>query len=76
MNNLLYLCEAVDEFADVMKKRLLSKLKQGWHGWDATLTRDLPERMLKNAAQGCVRKDKKSLVDTANLAMMLWREQS
>jgi hypothetical protein len=65
---------AVNEFAAAIKKRLISKYKQGWRGWDGP-----PEcfsadtRLLKNAAVGIVKKDAKSLIDVAALAMMIWR---
>jgi len=64
---------AVDAFAVAMKARLLSKLKQGWSGWDDPHQRaGIADRLLKNASQARERGDEKSLVDVANLAMMLW----
>jgi hypothetical protein len=64
---------AVDEFAVAMKARLESKRKQSWHGWDRMGRADLAERLLMNAAKGATTGDKKSLVDVANLAMMIYR---
>ena len=64
------LYDAVDKFAVEMKLRLNSKRKQGWSGWRHA--KDIPGRLLRNAAKGVVMKDQKSLVDTANLAMFLW----
>lgn len=66
---------AVDEFAEAMKARLSSKRKQGWGGWDDANIPALFDRMSKNmfsAAKG----DKKSLVDVANLAMMIHRQST
>jgi|APSaa5957512576_1039674.scaffolds.fasta_scaffold51002_1 hypothetical protein len=74
-SNKQQLIDAVDEFAEAMKVRLLSKHKQGWGGWDhKNMKPVLAERLLSNAARGSVNKDKKSLIDTANLAMMVWRK--
>ena len=64
---------AVDKFATAMKKRLGTKRKQGWYGWEDPELYDVENRLLRNAAQGITGKDKKSLVDVANLAMFLWR---
>jgi len=64
---------AVDEFAAAMKKRLNTKRKQGWGGWEDPELCDAEARFLRNAAQGVIVKDKKSLVDVANFAMFLWR---
>jgi len=67
------LCEAVDEFAEDMKKRLISKQKQGWSGWGwYESEHNIADRMLLNASHAREHRDKKSLVDTANLAMMIW----
>jgi hypothetical protein len=74
MSEIKDLNAAVDEFTEAIKARLLSKYKQGWRGWDGP-----PEcfsadtRLLKNAAVGIVKKDGKSLIDVAALAMMIWR---
>ena len=68
--------DAVDEFAAAMKKRLLSKQKQGWYGWDQPNIYNTSNRLLRNASQVVVRNDPKSMVDVANLAMMLWRKKT
>lgn len=69
-----YLDEAVDEFAAAMKKRLHSKQKLNWTGWDGRgMMDEFYDRMLRNAAQALVKEDKQSLVDVANFAMMLRR---
>ena len=66
---------AVDAFAAAMKARLMTKLKQGWGGWDEGRWQEsIAERMLLNAARAKEHRDEKSLIDTANLAMMLWRK--
>jgi len=64
---------AVDEFSALMKARLRSKAKQGWAGWQGMGDGDLGARLLMNASKGVVNSDKKSLVDVANLAMMIMR---
>lgn len=63
---------AVDEFAAAMKARLRSKARAGWTGWDRMGRAELGGRLLNNAASGAVKGDQKSLVDAANLAMMIW----
>ena len=78
------LCEAVDEFAEAMKKRLLQKQKQGFCGWDNGDVTDygLPTRLFNKAAQVYViinysskqRIIGKLLVDIANFSMMIWRK--
>lgn len=62
---------AVDKFASAMKKRMLSKAKKGWHGWD-TCYPNIAVRLQRNAASAALNSDQKSCVDTANLAMMIW----
>jgi hypothetical protein len=69
------LFDAVDKFAEAMKERLLSKHKQGWSGWDCYDALNLRNRMLLNASHAREHGDKKSLVDTANLAMMVWHKR-
>ena len=65
---------AIDEFAAAMKRRMRSKRKQGWGGWNhGEMKRDLLERMLTNAATAFSSADEKSLIDTANFAMMVRR---
>ena len=65
--------EAVDAFAAAMKARLHSKAKQGWSGWQHMGRKQLGERLLMNAAKGATKDARKSLVDVANLAMMIHR---
>ena len=67
--------DAVDEFAAAMKARLCSKAKQGWRGWEDMDCVSLGHRLLKNAASAVIDGDKKSLVDVANLAMMIYRQK-
>jgi hypothetical protein len=76
MSQVSELEQAVDEFAAAMKARLRSKAKQGWRGWDHMGREDLGSRLLTNAASGAVKGDAKSLVDVANLAMMIHRSGS
>ena len=77
MNEKQEITEAIDAFSDEMKKRMLSKKKQGWSGWEH-LTRSIYNgsgRLLMNAAKAAITGDKKSLVDVANLAMMIHRNE-
>lgn len=76
MSEVSELEQAVDEFAAAMKARLRSKAKQGWGGWSHMGRESLGPRLLMNAAKGAVRGDKKSLVDVANLAMMIHRTEA
>ena len=71
------LSDAVDQFAEAMKKRLFTKYNQGWHGWNGEfgIRGDIPDRMLKNASHARETKSPKSLIDTANFAMMIWNER-
>ena len=62
---------AVDAFSAEMKKRMHSKRRQGFRGWDV-LDCDIEGRLLKNAAKASIDHDGKSCVDAANLAMMIW----
>lgn len=73
MSEISELEQAVDEFAAAMKSRLRSKTKQGWDGWQGMGRECLGERLLMNAAKGATKADKKSLIDVANLAMMIHR---
>ena len=73
MSEVSKLEKAVDEFAEAMKARLRSKAKQGWRGWNNMGRECLAERLMMNAAKGATQDDKKSLVDVANLAMMIHR---
>lgn len=63
--------KAVDKFAVAMKARLRSKSKQGWRGWEHMGREHLGGRLLINAAKGATKHDQKSLIDVANLAMMI-----
>ena len=72
MNAQEELSMVVDKFAEAMKKRLLSKLKQGYRGWQAPDDYDIPNRLLRNAAEAVVKGNEKSFIDTANLAMFIW----
>ena len=76
---------AVDEFAEAMKVRLIQKQKQGFGGWDDSgiYAHSIPTRLFAKAAQmyailnyPSLKKElkKKTLVDIANFAMMLWRK--
>lgn len=71
--------QAVDHFADAMKRRLNAKRKEGFHGWDTGSFHsfEIPNRLLTKAALvfalGHTVK-KKVLVDIANLAMMLHKK--
>lgn len=71
MSEISELEQAVDEFAAAMKARLRSKAEQGWSGWQYMGREQLGSRLLMNAANGATKEDQKSLVDVANLAMMI-----
>lgn len=66
---------AVDEFAGEMKKRLTQKAKEGYEGWDG---KHPEEDLLTQIEDDCINigvdvdDDKKTCVDIANRAMMLW----
>jgi hypothetical protein len=75
MNDIEELEKAVDAFAEAMKIRLRTKQKQGWHGWKTVGKEQLGGRLLLNAANGAIKGDKKSLVDVANLAMFIHRNE-
>jgi hypothetical protein len=66
--------KAVDKFAEAMKARMISKAKQGWSGWRGMERKHFDDRLLWNAAKA-VNGDKKSLVDVANFAMMIYRHK-
>jgi hypothetical protein len=61
--------ECIDRFADAMKKRMHSKRKSGWSGWDDN---EYPDRLLRNAADAAINGNAKSAVDCANFCMMTW----
>ena len=73
MSEISELEQAVDNFAVEMKARLRSKAKQRWSGWQDMGRGSLSDRLLSNAARGAINTDPKSLVDSANLAMMIHR---
>lgn len=62
---------AIDCFASEMKKRVLGKQMEGYHGWDDPDVwdmNDIEERIEINLAK----RDEISMVDIANLAMFAW----
>lgn len=61
--------KAIDAFAEEMKKRMLSKAKQGWKGWDQNR---YPDRLLRNAAAAAVNDNPQSMIDCANFCMIGW----
>ena len=61
---------AIDDFAGAMKRRMLSKAKQGWRGWNV---QGYPHRLLWNAADAAVNNNSESMIDCANFCMMAWR---
>ena len=63
--------DAIDTFAEAMKKRMLTKAKAGWGGWNYNT---YPSRLLTNAASAAVNDDAKSAVDCANFCMMTWMQ--
>lgn len=69
--------KAVDQFGEAMKKRLTEMyLDRGWDGWqgDGDIDADqLAERMLANCAKAYANHGSLNLIDTANLAMFVWR---
>lgn len=74
------LCGAVDEFAKSMKKRLLSKMKEGFKGWDdgdLDLKRLSVPLLTKAENINRIPYDigQKEIVDVANFAMMLYFRQ-
>ena len=71
------ICKAIDDFADLMKKRMLEKAEDGWSGWEEAFDPkyNIKPRML---AKTYVVRDTvaihmraKELIDIANYAMML-----
>lgn len=71
MSDISELEQAVDGFTAAMKARLRSKAKQGCSGWNCMGREQLGGRLLMNAAKGVTKDDQKSLIDVANLAMMI-----
>ena len=78
------LFEAVDHFAEAMKKKLVSKQRSGWSGWDDTdrwtqhtLRRNMMAHILHSTTWGGVDVSESTfeppnLVDMANFCMFLW----
>lgn len=65
------IAKAVAEFADEMRRKMLRKLRQGYHGWDRTSYRyAVNQKMLLHAGR-LFAGDTTQAVDVANLAMML-----
>jgi len=67
----------VDEFAGAMKARLRWADGEGHGGWSMNLDedpKDFQNRLLRNAAQG-IHGNLKSLVDAANLSMMIYMNE-
>ena len=71
MSEISELEKAVDDFATEMKARLRVKAKQGWRGWRYIGCAGLCFRMVKNAEKAAKKDDRKSLIDVANLAMII-----
>lgn len=66
--------KAVDEFAEIMKRRMGHKFFEGLTEWDnPELKRNFLQRMLQNANHANLYIDKNSLIDVANYAMMVWQ---
>jgi hypothetical protein len=73
MSELQELRQLVKEFSGEMESRLISKYREGWHGWDSSDYLDsILTRMVENALHAKLHRDSQSLIDTANLAMMVW----
>lgn len=69
---MLRLEEAVNEFSEKMKARLIEKAKEGWRGWDdPAASNEIYTTMLAHAAGVPLAEGQE--VDVANFAMMLWR---
>lgn len=63
--------KTVDEFAEEMKARLRQKHKEGFRGWgDSYMALNLDKRLIQKATK--LVREKKDIIDIANLAMMLW----
>ena len=70
------LCVAVDIFAGYMQRRLLSKYRQGWRGWEDGDVDDLCLLAIRNIINAMRdQKDENSLVDASNLVMMVYRQR-
>lgn len=60
----------VDDFADEMKKKLIKKFMEGYHGWDDPnwSRKEIVDRLYKHI-------DKGDMVDVANFAMFAWNKE-
>ena len=68
----LALEDAVDQFAEAMKRKLVRKMHEGYHGWDnLTNLQVIKGWLLGHAAQVYCELPSQA-VDVANLAMMVW----
>lgn len=70
--------QAVDVFADAMKKRLIKKMHSGYTGWDSPNCR---KGLLIDISADCNRIMKgvyveKHCVDVANRLMMIWHMEN
>jgi hypothetical protein len=76
------LFDAVDEFAEAMKKKLAKKERDGWEGWNCAKNEiGLKESLLRHLSRRCScgswvpRRglfEPSNLVDIANFCMFLW----
>jgi hypothetical protein len=76
MTEIEKLCNAVDEFAAAMKLRLIQKQKEGFRGWNTDIN-SIPLRLSQMAERVYLLgkgSEKKTLIDVANFAMMIWRK--
>jgi len=64
---------SVDIFSQKMKMRLQEKQDEGYGGWKELTKEQLAPRLLVNAADGAITGNKESLIDVANLAMMIYK---
>jgi len=78
-NKYTKLRDSVDAFAEAMKRKLYSKVRLGWTGWDddgwieGCCTRKLAEHVDRLF---CGDEDvKDDVVDIANFAMFIWARQ-
>ena len=64
--------DAVDRFAQRMKRKLDRKAGEGYHGWDTGCLDMELEDSLQHHCTKLIRGDRRQAVDIANLAMFLW----
>ena len=69
------LIQAVDEFAEAMKNRLISKLNKGYTGWDDPTNKNGILSDIENDVWNVIGgyHVKKHCVDAANRLMMIWK---